>query len=64
MQFHCLGLDYGLRLNGVQVAQGVKEQRVNIGAKQSQKLEIPLQLSFSNMVNMLPGLLRNRSLEL
>ena len=56
------GLDYGLRLNGVQVAEGVKEQRVTIGANQSQKLEIPLQFSFGNMVNMLPGLLRNRSL--
>jgi len=56
------GLDYGLRLNGVQVAQGVKEQRVTIGAKQSQKLEIPLHFSFSNMATMLPGLLRNRSL--
>lgn len=56
------GLDYGLRLNGIQVAQGIKEQRVTIGARQSQKLEIPLQFSFSNMVNMLPGLLRNRSL--
>ena len=56
------GLDYGLRLNGVQVAQGVKEERVTIGAKQSQKIEIPLHFSFSNMVTMLSGLLRSRSL--
>ena len=56
------GLDYGLRLNGVQVAEGVKEERVTIGANQSQKLEIPLQFSFGNMVSMLPGILRNRSL--
>ena len=56
------GLDYGLRLNGIQVAQGVKEERVTIGAKQSRKLEIPLQFSFTNMVTMLPGLLRNKSL--
>jgi len=55
------GLDYGLRLNGVQVAEGNKSERVTIGARQSQKLEIPLQFSFSNMLNMLPGLLRNRS---
>ena len=55
------GIDYGLRLNGIQIAQGVKEQRVIIGAKQSQKLEIPLHFSFTNMVNMLPGLLRNRN---
>lgn len=56
------GFDYGLRLNGIQVAQGVKQQRVTIGAKQSQKMEIPLHFSFTNMVNMLPGLLRSRSL--
>lgn len=56
------GFDYGLRLNGIQVAQGVKEQRVTIGANQSQKLEIPLHFSFTNMVHMLPGLLRSRSL--
>ncbi|KAG1694771.1 Iron-sulfur cluster carrier protein [Nymphon striatum] len=43
------GFDYGLRLNGIQVAQGVKQQRVTIGAKQSQKMEIPLHFSFTNM---------------
>ena len=54
------GFDYGLQLNGIQVANGVKEQRVTIGPKQSQKIEVPLSLSFSNMLNMLPNLLRNR----
>ncbi len=56
------GFDYGLRLNGIQVASGVKEQRVTIQAGQSHKLEVPLNLSFSNMLNMLPGLLRNRNI--
>ena len=55
------GFDYGIRLNGVQVANGAREQRVTIPAGQSHKLEVPLSLSFSNMVNMLPGLIRNRS---
>ncbi|MEH6455248.1 MAG: LEA type 2 family protein [Cocleimonas sp.] len=55
-----MGFDYGLRLNGIEVANGIKEQRVTIGARQSQKLEVPLSLSFSNMVNMLPNLLRTR----
>lgn len=54
------GFDYGLRLNGVEVANGIKQQRVTIGAKQSQKLEVPLSLSFSNMLNMLPNVLRTR----
>jgi len=55
-----MGFDYGLRLNGIEVANGIKEQRVTIGARQSQKLEVPLSLSFSNMLNMLPNLLRTR----
>ena len=57
------GFDYGLQLNGIEVANGIKEQRVTIGAKQSQKLEVPLSLSFSNMLNMLPNLLRSRKVE-
>ena len=56
------GFDYGLRLNGIQVASGVKEQRVTIQAGQSHKLKVPLNLSFSNMLNMLPGLLRNKNI--
>lgn len=55
-------IDYGLSLNGVRVAQGEREQRVSIKGGQSQKVEIPLQLSFSNMINMLPGLMRDRRL--
>jgi len=35
---------------------------VSIGAGQSHKMEVPLSFSFTNMVNMLPGLLRNRHL--
>ena len=57
------GFDYGLKLNGVEVANGVKEQRVTIGAKQSQKLEVPLSLSFTNMINMLPNLLSSRKVD-
>ena len=56
------GFDYGLSLNGVQVANGVKEQRVTINPGQSHKLEVPLRLSFTNMMNMLPGLLRDKHL--
>jgi LEA14-like dessication related protein len=56
------GFDYGLSLNGVPVARGNKEQRVTIGAGSSQKVTVPLTLSFSNMMNMIPGLLRDRKL--
>lgn len=54
------GFDYGLRLNGIEVANGVKNERITIGAKQSQKLEVPLSLSFSNMLDMLPNLFLTR----
>jgi len=57
------GFDYGLSLNGVQVARGDKEQRVTIAAGGSQKVTVPLTLSFTNMINMLPGLLRNRTVD-
>ncbi len=57
------GFDYGLSLNGIEVANGIKQERLTIGAKQSQKLEVPLLLSFSNMLNMLPNLFRTRKVD-
>jgi len=56
------GFDYALSLNGVAVAQGNKAHKVTIKAGESQKIRVPLTLSFSNMVNMLPGVLRSRQL--
>lgn len=57
------GFDYGLKLNGVEVAKGVKENRVTIRSGESHKLFVPLQLSFTNMINMLPGLIKQRQLQ-
>lgn len=57
------GFDYGLSLNGTQVAKGNKEHKVTIQAGQSQKVEVPLTLSFGNMMNMLPNLMRSRQLD-
>jgi len=57
------GFDYGLSLNGIQVANGTKEERVTIKGGESQKVTVPLTLSFTNMMNMIPGLLRNRTLD-
>ena len=56
------GFDYGLSLNGVKVADGNKEHRVTIEAGQSKKVSVPLRLSFVNMMNMIPGVLRNGTL--
>ncbi len=57
------GFDYGLSLNGVQVAKGDKEHKVTIKSGETQKVSVPIKLSFSNMLNMIPGLLRSRELD-
>ncbi len=57
------GFDYGLSLNGVQVAKGDKEHKVTIKSGETQKVAVPITLSFSNMLNMIPGLLRSRELD-
>ncbi len=56
------GFDYGLSLNGVPVARGNKEKRVTIRAGGSEKVTVPLSLSFTNMMSMIPGLLRDKHL--
>jgi len=57
------GFDYGLSLNGVEVASGEKEQSIRIPARQSQQVSVPLKLSFVNMATMLPGLLRQGTMQ-
>ena len=57
------GFDYGLRLNGVEVANGNREHKVTIQAGESKVVEIPMVFSFTNMMNLLPNLLNNRNLK-
>ena len=57
------GFDYGLSLNGVQVAKGDKEHKVTIKSGETQKVSVPITLSFSNMLNMIPSLLRSKDLD-
>ena len=57
------GFDYGLSLNGVQVAKGDKEHKVTIKSGETQKVSVPITLSFSNMLNMIPGLMRSSELD-
>lgn len=57
------GFDYGLRLNGVEVARADKQQKTTIRAGESQKISVPVELSFTNMVRMIPGLLRDRQVK-
>jgi LEA14-like dessication related protein len=56
------GFDYGLRLNGVEVANGDKEQKVTIAGGESKLVEIPIIFSFSNMLSLLPNVLSSRHL--
>ena len=52
------GVDYAIALNGVEVGKGSQEQSMQIPPKQSRLVEFPLHLSFVNMANVLPGLIR------
>ncbi len=57
------GFDYGLRLNGVEVANGNREHKVTIAGGEAKIVEIPMVFSFTNMMSLLPNLLNNRSLK-
>lgn len=52
------GFDYGLSLNGVEVANGNQEQTMMLNARQTQQVNVPLKLSFVNIASVLPGLIR------
>lgn len=57
------GVDYALSLNGVEVGKGSREQSLQIPAKQSRSVEFPLRLSFVNMASVLPGLMRQGTMQ-
>jgi len=57
------GVDYALALNGVEVGKGSREQSLQIPSKQSQLVKFPLRLSFVNMANVLPGLMRQGTMQ-
>ncbi|MCK5917177.1 MAG: LEA type 2 family protein [Cocleimonas sp.] len=57
------GFDYGLRLNGVEVANGSREQKVTIAGGESKMVEVPLVFSFTNMMNLLPNVFSSRDLK-
>ena len=57
------GFDYSLRLNGIEVANGTREQNVTINAGESRVVEVPLIFSFTNMLTMLPNLLNSKALK-
>ncbi|MCK5895199.1 MAG: LEA type 2 family protein [Cocleimonas sp.] len=56
------GFNYGLHLNGVEVANGAKERKITIGGGESKLVDIPITFSFSNMMRLLPNVLSRRHL--
>lgn len=56
------GFDYGLRLNGVEVANGAKEQKTTIASGGSNIVTLPIVFSFTNIMRLLPNVLSSRHL--
>ena len=57
------GFDYQLKLNDVAVANGDREESITIPARQSKQVSVPLKLSFVNIASMLPGLIRQGTMQ-
>ena len=57
------GIQYGLSLNGHQVASGDQNQGVSIGAGQEVPVNIPVKLDFMQLMQLAPEAMRARSLQ-
>ncbi len=57
------GIQYGLTLNGRQVASGDQNQSVSIGARQEVPVSIPIKLDFMQLMQLAPEAMRSRSLQ-
>ena len=57
------GIQYGLTLNGRQVASGDQNQSVSIGARQEVPVNIPIKLDFMQLMQLAPEAMRSRSLQ-
>lgn len=56
------GIQYGLSLNGRQVASGDQVQEMNIGAHQEVPINIPVRLDFMQLLQLAPEAMKARSL--
>jgi LEA14-like dessication related protein len=57
------GIEYGLMLNGRQVASGDQAQSVNIGAHQEVPVTVPVKLNFAELLQLAPEAIRARSVQ-
>ncbi len=54
------GLDYGLSLNSVKVAQGTVQKNLTITGHEDRIIEIPVNFKLSNLIQAVPDLIRTR----
>jgi LEA14-like dessication related protein len=57
------GIQYGLSLNGRQVASGDQVQNMNIGARQEVPINIPVKLDFAELIRLAPEAMRSHSVQ-
>lgn len=55
------GFDYGLALNGVQVAQGSERKNLTISAKEDRIIEIPVKIGLMQLVQAVPDIVKSRN---
>lgn len=55
------GIEYGLSLNGRQVARGDQTQNVTLAARQSVPVQIPITLNFNEILSLVPDAIRSRT---
>lgn len=52
------GVQYGLSLNGRQVARGAQAQQRNINANETVAIDIPVQMNLSELFQLIPSILQ------
>ena len=57
------GIEYGLSLNGVSVADGENPNKIKIAAGSAQRIQIPIRLRVGEMVKMIPTFLREKQVK-
>lgn len=55
------GIEYGLTLNGRQVASGDQTQNVTLAARQNVPVQIPVKLDFTEILRLAPDAIRSRT---
>jgi LEA14-like dessication related protein len=56
------GLDYGLKLNGAEVAKGRTEGKLTLAGGETRIIQVPVQLDMMKLIRVAPGVLLDRRL--